>query len=103
MKLNKAYNCAELSIILQASCYNESNHIFDSFSSLSHPIEKSLGFITQDNSDVDLSIFSGLIVDEKFSTDIDKSVVLFKTKNVMHSVSMLLAEISSKLSYTISN
>ncbi len=102
MKLNKAYNCAELSIILQASCYNESNHIFDSFSSLSHPIEKSLGFITQDNSDVDLSIFSGLIVDEKFSTDIDKSVVLFKTKNVMHSVSMLLAEISSKLSYTIS-
>jgi hypothetical protein len=66
MKLNKAYNCAELSNILEANCEQDTNNIFDTFSSIAYPIHKSLGFITDDKINNDISSFSGLIVSIHF-------------------------------------
>ena len=48
MKLNKAYSCAELSVILEAKCEKNKSNIFDTISSLTNPSQNSLGFIFQD-------------------------------------------------------
>ena len=90
MKLNKAYNCAELSTLLEARCEKNSNNIFDTVSSLAHPEENSLGFIFQNSVNVDLSLFSGLVVSNTFTEDVDASVTIFKVENVKHSLSLLL-------------
>ena len=71
MKLNKAYSCAELSIILDAKCSNN-NNIFDTVSSLANPVNNSLGFIFQDKVNDDLSLFSGLVVSNTFIEDINE-------------------------------
>ena len=101
MKLNKAYNCAELSIILDADCENDNNKTFNIVSSLSNPITNSLGFIFKDKLTDDISSFSGLIVSNTFEDDIDKQVTLFKVNNVKHSLSNLLNTVSTCSSYTM--
>ncbi len=98
MKLNKAYSCAELSVILDAKCTNN-NNIFDTISSLTNPVNNSLGFIFQDQVNDDLSLFSGLVVSNTFIQDIDKSVTLFKVENVKHSLSSLLNTLPSSSNY----
>jgi len=102
MKLNKAYNCAELSSLLDASCDHDSDKTFDKISSLSNPAKNSLGFIFQDNVKADISPFSGLIVSKTFEQDVDEKVTLFKVDNVKHALSMLLDTLSNLLSYTMS-
>ena len=102
MKLNKAYSCAELNAILKANCKDHSNQTFDTISSLSNPVTNSLGFIFQDKIDDDISSFSGLIVSDTFVQDVDDKTILFKVKNVKHSLSLLLNIVSSYRSYTIS-
>jgi len=98
MKLNKAYSCAELSVILDAKCTNN-NNIFDTISSITNPVNNSLGFIFQDQVNDDLSLFSGLVVSNTFIQDIDKSVTLFKVENVKHSLSSLLNTLPSSSNY----
>ena len=102
MKLNKAYSCAELSAILDASCDNDNHKTFDIVSSLSNPVNNSLGFIFQDKINEDISSFSGLIVSNTFEQDVGEKVTLFKVDNVKHSLSMLLNTISNVSSYTMS-
>jgi UDP-3-O-[3-hydroxymyristoyl] glucosamine N-acyltransferase len=102
MKLNKAYNCAELSAILDASCKDDSEKTFDTVSSLSNPINNSLGFIFHDDVKVDISSFSGLIVSNTFEQDVDENVTLFKVNNVKHSLSLLFNIIENYSSYTLS-
>ena len=89
MKLNKAYNCAELSSILNASCNDDSLKTFYIVSSFSNPVNNSLGFIFQDKVNEDISSFSVLIVSNTFEQDVDDKVTLFKVDNVKHSLSML--------------
>tara|TARA_B100001093_G_scaffold501786_2_gene553916 strand:+ start:1518 stop:2405 length:888 start_codon:yes stop_codon:yes gene_type:complete len=100
MKLNKAYSCAELSIILDAKCSNN-NNIFDTVSSLANPVNNSLGFIFQDKVNDDLSLFSGLVVSNTFIEDINESVTLFKVENVKHSLSSLLNTLPISSNYTM--
>ncbi|MDC0415040.1 UDP-3-O-(3-hydroxymyristoyl)glucosamine N-acyltransferase [Gammaproteobacteria bacterium] len=102
MKLNKAYSCAELSAILDASCDNDSHKTFDIVSSLSNPLNDSLGFIFEDKINEDISSFSGLIVSNTFEQDVGEKVILFKVDNVKHSLSMLLNTIPNLSSYTMS-
>ena len=102
MKLNKAYSCAELSVILDASCDNDNHKTFDIVSSLSNPVNDSLGFIFQDKINEDISSFSGLIVSNTFEQDVGEKVTLFKVDNVKHSLSMLLNTISNLSSYKMS-
>ncbi len=102
MKLNRAYSCAELSSILNANCVNNNSNIFDTISSLSNPINNSLGFIFQDKTDLDLSSFSGLIVSNTFKQDIDKAVSIFKSENVKHSLSLLLNTLANQSEYKMS-
>tara|TARA_B100001059_G_C17717579_1_gene518851 strand:- start:177 stop:1067 length:891 start_codon:yes stop_codon:yes gene_type:complete len=103
MKLNKAYNCAELSALLEANCVNNDKKTFDTVSSLSNPISNSLGFIFNDKTTQDVSCFSGLIVNDTFEQDVDAKLTLFKVNNVKHSLSMLLGSISNDSSYAVSN
>ena len=103
MKLNKAYNCAELSDLLVAICDNDVSKTFDTISSLSNPIINSLGFIFQDKVSDDISSFSGLIVSNTFTQEVDDKITLFKVDNVKHSLSLLLNTLSNNSSYTISN
>ena len=84
MNLNKAYNCAELSSILDAICDHENDKTFDKISSLSNPVDNSLGFIFQDKVKDDLSSFSGLIVSKTFKQVVDEKITLFKVDNVKH-------------------
>ena len=102
MKLNKAYNCAELSNILEAECESSSSNVFDTVSSLDNPADKSLGFIFQDRTNHDLSSFSGLVVSNTFDQDMDATVSLFRVDNVKHSLSLLLNITSKDSSYTMS-
>jgi len=102
MKLNKAYNCAELSSLLDANCDNDSDKTFDQVASLSNPAKNSLGFIFQDEVKEDISLFSGLIVSKTFEQDVDEKVTLFKVDNVKHSLSILLNTISNFSSYSMS-
>ena len=89
MKLNKAYDCAELSAILDASCDVDCHKTFDIVSSLSNPVNDSLGFIFQDKINEDISSFSGLIVSNTFEQDVGDKVKLFKVDNVKHSLKIV--------------
>ena len=100
MKLNKAYSCAELSTILDAKCETNTNNIFDTVSSLANPELNSLGFIFQNNVNNDLSSFSGLVVSNTFTEDVDSSVTLFRSDNVKHSLSLLLNTLPNSSYYT---
>ena len=100
MKLNKAYSCAELSVILEAKCENNKNNIFDTVSSLANPEKNSLGFIFQDKVNNSLTSFSGLIVSNTFIEDVDASVTLFRVDNVKHSLALLLNTTPNSSSYT---
>lgn len=90
MKLNKAYNCEELSELLNAVCDRKLNKSFDTLSTTSNPLINSLGFVTKDQTDADLSCFAGLIVSKTFSQVVSKDITLFRCKNVMQSISKLL-------------
>ena len=100
MKLNKAYSCAELSIILEAKCEKNKNNIFDTVSSLTIPEQNSLGFIFHDKVNNDLSSFTGLVVSNSFILDVDSSVTIFRVENVKHSLSLLLNTLPNSSSYT---
>ena len=99
MKLNKAYSCAELSTILEAKYENNKNNIFNTVSSLSNPEQNSLGFIFQDKVSNDLSSFTGLVVSNTFTEEVDSSVSLFRVENVKHSLSLLLNTLTNSSSY----
>ncbi len=101
MNLAKAYNSSELESLLEAKCSEHTNQKFDTISTLSNPIDGSLGFITKASSH-DISKFSALIVDELFTENTDK-ITLFKTSNVMKSVARLLGEASKNYNYSLSN
>ena len=103
MKLNKAYSCAELCNVLEAKCKKNKNNTFDRVSSLANPEQNSLGFIFQDKLNIDLSSFSGLVVSNTFTEDVDASVTLFKVENVKHSLSLLLKTIPNPTTYKMSN
>ena len=100
MKLNKAYSCAELSTIIEAKYEKNKNNIFNSVSSLTNPEQNSLGFIFQDKVSNDLSLFTGLVVSNTFSEDVDPSITLFRVENVKHSLSLLLNTLPNSSSYT---
>ena len=102
MKLDKAYSCAELSTILEAEYTNNSSNTFDTVSSFSSPVNKSLGFVFQDKVTIDLSPFSGLVVSNTFSEVVDSTVTIFKVDNVKHSLSLLLNRLSNTSSYSLS-
>ncbi len=90
MNLDREYTCSDLSQILEASCENSDDTIFNRISTLTNPINNSLGFITSNKTSQDISNFSGLIVSNEFSSDTDLKIPLFKTNNVMHSLTNLL-------------
>ena len=101
MNLAKAYNSSELESLLDAKCSKHTNQKFDTISTLSNPVDGSLGFITKD-SFYDTSKFSALIVDELFAGQIDNTI-LFKTSNVMRAVARLLEEATMNCNYSLSN
>lgn len=100
MKLDKAYTINELEDILGAECISNDNKLFDTISTITNPIKGSLGFLTSDNN-YDLSLFAGLIVDTSFSRDINKDILLFRTKNVSKSLSKLLNRINKGCKYKL--
>tara|TARA_Y100000389_G_C17467704_1_gene527161 strand:+ start:689 stop:1576 length:888 start_codon:yes stop_codon:yes gene_type:complete len=103
MKLAKSYSIADLCLVLDAECNNISSNEITEISTLSNPVKNSLGFVTNNDINHDLSKFSGVVVNHTFSQKVDNKVLLFRTDNVMHSVSNLLSKISFKTSYKLSN
>jgi serine acetyltransferase len=101
MNLGKAYNSSELENLLDARCSINTDLKLDTISTLSKPVHGSLGFITK-MGDYDTSKFRALIVDNSCSDDQFDKIVLFKTKNVMRSVSLLLKDVSKNQGYTLS-
>ena len=101
MNLGKAYNSSELENLLDAKCSINTDLKLDTISTLSKPVHGSLGFITK-MGDYDTSKFRALIVDNSCSDDQFDKIVLFKTKNVMRSVSLLLKDVSKNQGYTLS-
>ena len=101
MNLAKAYNSSELESLLDAQCSMHTTQKFDTISTLSNPVDGSLGFISKESSH-DISKFSALIVDELFTAKINNTI-LFKTSNVMRAVARLLAEASKDYKYSLSN
>ena len=99
MKLAKAYNSSELCTVIDAVSESNNNQLFDTISTLSNPVPNSLGFITTDTTNHDLSHFNGLIVSKNFNQSISDKIQLFRCQNVMHSVSMLLEKISIHSNY----
>ena len=99
MNLGKVYNSSELENLLDARCSINTNLKLDTISTLAHPVSGSLGFITK-MGDHDTSKFRALIVDDSCPDDQFHEVVLFKTRNVMRSVSLLLKDVSKNQTYT---
>ena len=99
MNLGKAYNSSELESLLDAKCSVNTDLKLDTISTLSHPVNGSLGFINK-TGDYDTSKFKALIVDDSCSDSQYDKIVLFKTKNVMRSVSLLLKDVSKNQAYT---
>ncbi len=99
MKLAKAYNSDELCKLIDAECRQHSTRIFDTLSTLSNPLADSLGFITNDDTKHDLSLFGGLLVSKNFSQDIDDNTQIFRCDNIMHSLTKLLQTISTCSGY----
>ena len=98
MNLGKAYSSNELESLLNAKCSTNTDIKFDTISTLSHPINGSLGFINKVG-DHDISKFRALIVDDSCSNDQFDKIILFKTRNVMRSVSLLLKDVSKNQTY----
>ena len=100
MNLDREYTCNDLCKILDAKCENSNDYIFNQISTLTNPISKSLGFVSCNETSQDISKFSGLIVPNNFTTNTKTSIPLFKTDNVMHSLSNLLniSQVTSKYS-----
>ncbi len=98
MNLGKAYNSSELESLLDVKCSISTDLKLDTISTLSHPVNGSLGFINK-TGEYDISKFSALIVDESYSNDHFDEIVLFKTRNVMRSVSLLLNDVSKNQTY----
>ncbi len=103
MKLNREYTCSDLCKVLDAKCENSNDNIFNQISTLTQPLKDSLGFVSTKEISQDISKFSGLIVPNDFKTDIKTSVPLFKTENVMHSLSNLLSNSQLTLHYSSSD
>ena len=101
MNLGKVYNSSELESLLDARCSIKTDLELDTISTLSHPVSGSLGFITK-MGDYDTSKFRALIVEESCSNDRFDKTILFKTRNVMRSVSLLLKDVSKNQAYTSS-
>ena len=99
MNLGKSYNSSELESLLDAECSVNTDLKLDTISTLSHPVNGSLGFINK-TGDYDTSKFKALIVDDSCSNSQFDKIVLFKTKNVMRSVSLLLKHVSKNQAYT---
>ena len=98
MNLGKVYSSSELESLLDAKCSINTDLKLDTISTLSHPVNGSLGFINK-KGDFDTSKFKALIVDDTCSIDQFDNIVLFKTKNVMRSVSLLLKDVSKNQAY----
>ena len=81
MNLRKAYNSSELEKLLDAKCSINTDLKLDTISTLSHPVNGSLGFINNVG-DYDTSKFKALIVDDSCSNDRFDNIVLFRTKNL---------------------
>ena len=99
MNLDREYTCIDLCKILDAECENSNNYNFTRISTLTHPSEGSLGFVSSNETSQDISKFSGLIVPTNFSTNVKISIPLFRTENVMHSLSNLLNNSQENSSY----
>ena len=98
MNLGKAYSSSELESLLDAKCSINTDLKLDTISTLSHPVSGSLGFINK-MGDFDTSKFKALIVDDSYSNDQFENIALFRTKNVMRSVSLLLKDVSKNQAY----
>ena len=98
MNLGKTYTSSELESLLDAKCSTNTDIKFDTISTLSHPINDSLGFINNVG-DYDTSKFKALIVDDSCSDEQFDKTILFKTRNVMRSVSLLLKDVSKDQTY----
>ena len=101
MKLTKAYNSDELCNLIGAVCDRPNTRQFDRLSTLSNPLQDSLGFVTNDHKKHDLSSFGGLLVSKKFSQDIDDNTQIFRCDNVMHSLTKLLKTFHSCSEYKL--
>ena len=99
MNLGKVYSSSELESLLDAKCSINAELELDTISTLSHPVNGSLGFINKIG-DFDTSKFKALIVDDSCSNNQFDNVALFRTKNVMRSVSLLLKDVSKNQAYT---
>ena len=98
MNLGKVYSSSELESLLDAKCSINTDLKLDTISTLSHPVSGSLGFINKIG-DFDTSKFKALIVDDSYSNDQFDNIALFRTKNVMRSVSLLLKDVSKNQAY----
>ena len=98
MNLGKVYSSSELESLLDAKCSINTDLKLDTISTLSHPVNGSLGFINKIG-DFDTSKFKALIVDDSCSNDQFDNIALFRTKNVMRSVSLLLKDVSKNQAY----
>ena len=98
MNLGKVYSSSELESLLDAKCSINTDLKLDTISTLSHPVNGSLGFINKIG-DFDTSKFKALIVDDSYSNDQFDNIALFRTKNVMRSVSLLLKDVSKNQAY----
>ena len=98
MNLGKVYSSSELESLLDAKCSINTDLKFDTISTLSHPVNDSLGFINK-TGDFDTSKFKALIVDDSYSNDQFDNIALFRTKNVMRSVSLLLKDVAKNQAY----
>ena len=98
MNLGKVYSSSELESLLDAKCSIKTDLKFDTVSTLSHPVNGSLGFINK-TGNFDTSKFKALIVDDSCSKDQFDDIALFRTKNVMRSVSLLLKDVSKNQAY----
>ena len=101
MNLGKVYSSSELESLLDAKCSINTDLKLDTISTLSHPVNGSLGFINK-SGNYDTSKFSALIVDESHSDNHSNKIVLFKSRNVMRSVSLLLKDVSKNQTYKYS-
>ena len=102
MNLGKAYNSSELESLLDAKCSVKNTYEFDTISSLSNPVNDSLGFISK-HGNYDISKFRGLIVHDSFEQLETDKLILFKTNNVLKSVAKLLNHITPKYVYKLSS
>ena len=98
MNLGKVYSSSELESLLDAKCSINTDLKLDTISTLSHPVNGSLGFINKIG-DFDTSKFKALIVDDSYSNDQFDNIALFRTKNVLRSVSLLLKDVSKNQAY----